>query len=261
MFTKSKHNKRKTYFKFKACLGIAVFVCLVLFNVSSAQMTSTNYGLESDSINFAGNRSTSASYQVEDTIGESATGRSTSASYGMNAGYQEMHGSDISITAVADVLMDTSVAGITGGTSNGSTTVTVTTDSTGGYQLTIQASTSPALVSGSNYFADYTQAGANPDFTFSIATTDSEFGFTPEGTDVVAFFLDDGSTCNTGALNTADACWSPLSTSATIISTGTGNNSPLGTATVLKFRAASGSSHFQVEGTYVATTTVTAIAL
>lgn len=52
-------------------------------------MTSGNYTIQSDSVNFAGNRSTSGSYSVEDTAGEIATGESQSSGYRMRAGYQQ----------------------------------------------------------------------------------------------------------------------------------------------------------------------------
>jgi hypothetical protein len=157
--------------------------------------------------------------------------------------------------------MSPSIAGVTGGTSNGSTVVTVTTDSPSGYSLFIKASSSPALISGANSFADYTPAG-DPDFTFSILASASEFAFSPEGTHIVQKYKDDTvSLCNTGSSDTPNACWDALSTSNQTISQSTSGNHPSGTATTLKFRAQSGSSHIQPPGEYTATTTVTALPL
>lgn len=52
-------------------------------------MSSGNYSISTDSINFAGNRSNSSTYYVDDTVGEIATGRSSSSNKINNAGYQQ----------------------------------------------------------------------------------------------------------------------------------------------------------------------------
>ncbi len=243
---------------------VIVFVAIVSHSTHvlfAAVMNSTNYSIQSDSVNFGGGQSSSTSYTQESTFGEIATGPSGSTSYNLTAGYQQMQGVYIAMTAVSDVNLTPSIPSIGGGVGDGASTVTVTTDSTAGYELSIKASSSPALVSGSNSFANYTQVGANPDFSFVVPTADSEFAFSPEGVDVVQSFKDDGSSCNTGVLDTVNACWSPLTTTNTLISKKVTGNFPSGTATVLKFRAESGSAHVQPAGAYVATTTVTAIAL
>lgn len=244
-----------------AILLIALLVLSSVADVSFAQMNSTSYKVQSDSVNFSGAPSNSTNYHVEDTLGEIATGGSGSTNYKIAAGYQQMQNVYISIATVSDVVMSPTIGGVTGGTSNGSTVVTVTTDSPSGYDLFIKASSSPALISGVNSFADYTP-GANPDFTFAISSSDSEFAFSPEGAHIVQRYKDNGSTlCNTGSSDTADSCWDALSTSNKTISESTSPNQPSGTATTLKFRAQSGSSHLQPAGEYTATTTVTAIPL
>jgi hypothetical protein len=158
--------------------------------------------------------------------------------------------------------MSPAIGGVTGGTSNGSTNFTVTTDNPAGYSVTIQASSSPALQSLSDNFADYTATAASPDFTFSVPSTASRFAFTVEGTDIANSFKDNGSnTCNTSSTDTADACWAGLSTGLQTIVNRTSANHPTGTVTTIKFRAQSGSAHVQTAGTYVATTTITALSL
>ncbi|MBI2120145.1 MAG: hypothetical protein HYT94_00795 [Parcubacteria group bacterium] len=148
-----------------------------------------------------------------------------------------------------------------GGTSDGSAIWTATTDSPGGYTLAVKSSTDPSLKSGNDSFADYTPAGANPDFTFSIAATDGEFAFTPEGNDLVQKYKDNGSSCNAGSGDTADACWNRFSTADETVAQGSSSNSPSGTATTIKMRSQSGASHIQTNGTYTATITTTATAL
>lgn len=256
-------SKAKVYISsiITAILITATLSAWIVFgNTSFAQMTGTSYKIQSDSINFGGGYSSSTTYKSESTAGEIATGDSSSTNYKLRAGYQQMQEVYIAISAVADVTMSPSLGGITGGTSNGSTNVTVTTDSPSGYQLTITASSSPALISGSNSFADYTVGTpGTPDYDFSVLSTDSEFAFSPEGTDIASKYKDDGADCNTGSGDTADKCWDALSTSAQVIANRTSGNHPSGTVTTLKFRAESGSSHLQPEGIYTATTTVTAL--
>ena len=189
-----------------------------------------------------------------------ATGPSDSTSYSLRAGYQQMQEVFISLAVSGDVVMSPDLPGLTGGTSNGSTTFTVITDSPSGYQLAVAAENSPAMQSGANSIADYS-AGANPDFSFLIGSTDAHLGFSPQGVDVVQEFLDDGGTCNTGSLNTSLACWDGLSTSDRVFASGLSANHPDGATTTLNFRVGIGSSAGVEAGLYTATTTVTALPL
>jgi hypothetical protein len=231
-------------------------------SVSLAQvMQSTNYKIQSDSINVGGGFSSSSNYVSQSTFGEIATGYSSSTNYGLRAGYQQMQEVYIAISNAPNVVLSPSISGITGGTSNGSTTVTVTTDSSAGYSLTIFASTNPAMQKGSDVIADYIPAGAPPDFTFITGSTQALLGFTPEGINVVQRFKDNGSVCNAGSANVTLACWDRLSTTPQSIAEGSSSNHPQGAATTLRFRVGIGSAVVQPEGIYTATTTLTALAL
>lgn len=223
-------------------------------------MQSNNYSIQSDSINFAGGFSSSSNYVLESTAGEVGTGESDSTNYSLKAGYQQMLDVYIAISGASDVNMTPSIPGVTGGTANGSTTITVTTDSPSGYQLTIASSQSPSMNSGSNSIADYVPTG-NPDFTFTAGTADAYFGYSPEGGDIVARFKDNGSACNTGSLNTSFACWDGLSTSEETIASAAGSNHPSGATTTVRFRVGVGGSVAQAPGVYTATTTITALPL
>ena len=226
--------------------------------VLSQVMESSNYRIQSDSINFGGARSESSSYALEDTLGEIATGESESGSYKLKAGYQQMLVSTIAITSPSDVTM-TSIEN-SGGTSNASVVWTVTTDERAGYTLGVEASTDPALASGANSFADYTPAGADPDFSFSVAASASEFGYSPEGDDIASRFQDNGSACNAGASDAADSCWDGFSTTNESVALSSfANHNTDGTATTIKLRAEIGSGASQVAGTYSATITATAV--
>jgi hypothetical protein len=181
----------------------------------------------------------------------------------LNAGYRQMNETYLAISSPADVTMSPAIGGVTGGTGNGSAVWNVKTDSPAGYQVSTKASTSPALKFGSYSFADYTETSTGtPDYNWSVATADSEFGYTIEGSGAVLKFLDNGSSaCNTGSSNTIDKCWYKFATSDFGIVSSSLPNHPLGADTTIKFKAQSGSGHLQAEGSYTATITVTALAL
>ena len=242
--------------------GLVLGVILsVSFSYTYAQvMQSPSYRIQSDSINFGGGLSTSTNYSLESTAGEIATGESSSASYNLFAGYQQMQEVFISLTPSPDIVMTPTLGGVTGGESNGSTTVTVITDSPSGYQLTIEASQSPAMRKEADSIGDYSP-GAEPDFSFTTAANDSHFGYSPEGSDVVQRFLDDGGICNTGVFDTGLSCWDGLSTTAASIASDSDPNHPNGATTTIYFRVGIGGSVNQPPGTYTATTTLTALSL
>ena len=242
-------------------MGLLLLLSVSSQTLSAQVRSSGSYQLQSDSLNFGGGLSSSTNYVQESTIGEVATGESSSSNYTLKAGYQQMQSVYLALSAAADVTMS-SLAGVGGGTANGSTTVTVTTDGPAGYQLTIEAENSPALQSSSETISDYTPAAAEPDFTFMTAAADAHFGYSPTGVDVVDRFLDNGvDTCDTGSTNTNLACWDGLSTTAETVASATGANQPNGATTTINFRVGLGSSVVQEDGVYVATTTLTAIAL
>jgi hypothetical protein len=243
-----------------ASLGtILIFSSL---HVSFAQIRqSTNYQIQSDSINFSGGLSSSTNYVLQSTAGEVGTGLSQSDSYALRAGYQQMHEVYIAISSVADITLSPSIPGVTGGFSSASTTFTVTTDSPSGYALTIESSATPAMSKGVDVINDYTPSGANPDFNFNTDATDTHFGFSPDGVDVVQRFKDNGALCNGGTLTTSGTCWDGLSTTPETIASDTNSNHPSGATTTLLFRVGVGSSVVQPEGVYAATTTITALPL
>lgn len=236
-------------------------VVLLISNISFAQVrSSASYQLQSDSVNMGGGLSTSTSYRQESTVGEVATGESASASYALRAGYQQMQEVFLSLSVTGDAIMDQAIPGVTGGVSNGSSTLTVITDSPSGYQVHIAFQDDPAMQNPPYSIANYDE-GAAPDFSFTTAGGEAHFGYTPEGVDIVQFFKDDGGACNTGGLDTAYACWVGASTTAQTIAVGAGSNHPSGATTTLHFRVGVGSGAGVIAGVYIATTTVTALPL
>ena len=230
--------------------------------ISLAQvMQSTNYKIQSDSVNVGGGFSSSTNYRIQSTAGEVATGDASSTNYRLKAGYQQMQEVYISISTVAPVALSPAITGVTGGTANGSTTVTVITDSSAGYSLTIFASTNPAMQKSPDVIENYSPAGAAPDFVFSTGATQARFGFTPEGVNVVQRFKDNGSACNSGSLNAVSTCWDGLSTTEQTIAQSSSSNHPAGATTTVRFRVGIGNNVVKPEGIYSATTTLTALTL
>jgi hypothetical protein len=173
---------------------------------------------------------------------------------------------EISISKSGDVTMSPSIAGMTGGSATGSTTITVKTNNLAGFSMAIKAGTNPALESAEgNSFADYTPVSTpTPDFAWDVASADSEFGYSIEAAtlaDNVTPFLDNGTACGgSGAAQAADKCWAGLSTSNFTVVNRANPTLIAGEAEVVKLKAEAGATHFQNQGSYTATLTLTATA-
>jgi hypothetical protein len=241
---------------------ITVLVVSSLLLASAQVRTSPNYQIQSDSINMGGGLGSSTNYVSESTVGEVATGDSDSTNFRLRAGYQQMQEVFISISATSGIALTGTLGGLTGGESNGSTTVTVVTDSPSGYQLAITAAAAPAMRKGADTIADYVPAvPPTPDFLFTTDSTDAHFGFSPQGGDVVSRFRNNTSVCGVGSQSTLLRCWAGLSTTTVPLAQGTGANHPLGATTTLQFKVGIGGGTVVPPGTYVATTTLTALPL
>ncbi len=173
------------------------------------------------------------------------------------------------ITTTADVTMDTSIPGLTGGTANGSTQVRVLTNDSAGYTMTIAASGTPAMQGNTQggSIPNYTPATANvPDYAHSVGVNTGEFAYTVSASttsDLAQKFLDNGSNlCNTGSADTSGSatCWYGLSSTATSTINRTTETTASGATTTIFFRTQITASPSPAipEDTYTATTTLTA---
>ena len=240
---------------------LVISILCVLPLISRAAMSSIDYKISIDSINMGGDYSTSTSYSLQDTVGEIATGNSTSTNYTMNAGYQQMYTSYISISSPSSLGLP-SMNGLSGNMATGSISMIVITDNPAGYSLSVQASSSPILVdSAGASFADYSPSGGVPDFSFTVSPSSSTFGFSVVSPDVVSRYDNNGSICNAGSTNTAFTCWDGFSTSQRVITQSSSSNQPNGATTTLNLKAGIGSAKLQDSGAYSATFTLTAITL
>jgi hypothetical protein len=246
---------------FLQALGVTLLLVLIMQVGQAEVMSSSNFKLQSDSLNPGGDLSDSETYRMEDTLGELATGNSSSTNFQIRAGYLQMQSSYISLSAAPDVVMSPNLGGVTSGSSTGSTTFTVITDSAAGYRVTIQSSTSPAMRSGANTIADYVPGGGVPDFLFTTDANEAHLAYSPQGVDITTRFRDNGSICGVSGSDTLNRCFDGLSTSPVEIARASSGNHPAGATTTIQFRVGIGGLINVPEGVYTATTTITALSL
>lgn len=259
---------KKINFSYKSIhtvFSIFLIISILLFpyNITlGAVMSSSTYKIQSDSINIGGeDTSSSTSYKLKDTVGEVGTGESSSANYKMMAGYRQMQAdSYLAISSPSDLAL-TSIGGLSNQVSEGTMSWLVTTDNAAGYSLTIASTTTPALKSAFDSFADYVPAGADPDYNYNNSATDSSFGFSVEGTEAISRFKDNGSICNAGTGETVSKCWDGLSTTPKMMAGSTSSNHPSGATVTARVRAENGADHIQSSGNYAVTLVVTAVTL
>lgn len=256
--------------KLDLILGLALLVFgLTLFLSTGSEVglayvaSSASYRIDNDTFSVGGLLATSTSYIEQSTVPSGiTTGTSTGVSYAGAFGYLQAGLASISISNSGSVSLSPNINLSGGGQSSGSTVITITTDSSNGYSLYLNAATSPAFSSSNDNFLDYVTAVSNvPDFTWSVGSGTTGFGFSPEGADITSLYKDNGSTCNAGSSDTADRCWNSLSASLKKVAQSSSANSPGGTATTIKFMAEAGSSVQKIVGSYGATIVVTAVAL
>jgi hypothetical protein len=171
-------------------------------------------------------------------------------------------------TTASNVIMAPTLGGITGGTSNGATSVSVKTNNLTGYNMTIQASSSLGMqgtASTTNYIPAYISAvNGVPDYVFAAQTNTAAFGYAVNATtstDVAQLFRSAGSgPCNTGTVTSSSACWLAATTTAVQIINRSLPTPSTGATTTLSFRVVIGANPSPIipNDTYVATTTLTA---
>jgi len=241
-----------------------ITITTFVFGFSSVSLayisSSASYRLQYDSLNSGGGDANSSGYADQDTLGETGSGDSSSPSYKTKAGYQELGPSYLSITAYPGDLSLSDIDGFNGGSATTSGTWTVKTDDPRGYSVKIKSLASPALVSGAYSFPNYIDGNLTPSFNWNVASGDSAFGFTPEGSTIVQKFKDDGiSSCNTGFSDTLDACWYHFSTTNQEIANSNTYTSPSGDDVVVKFRYEAGATANQASGNYSASIVITVL--
>lgn len=112
-----------------------------------------------------------------------------------------------------DVVMDTTLGGLTGGTANGTTTFSVATNSPSGYTITISFDTNGSDQAMTynpdpeNFFITNLSGSAVDDLTEPSANQAALFAYSIVGNNVTSTLADDGSVCDSGTTGTGGACF------------------------------------------------------
>lgn len=173
--------------------------------------------------------------------------------------------------AATDVVMAGSLGGVTGGTSTGGTQVSVLTNDSAGYNMTIKASSSVAMQGDTQggQIPNYTAASTTaPDYTWSVGANTAEFGYTISASttaDLDQSFLDNGSTvCDFGGgtdTTGSTTCWWYVSSTPFMLINRSTETAGSGSTSTLFFKVEVTSNPVPSlpEDVYTATTTLTAV--
>jgi hypothetical protein len=168
----------------------------------------------------------------------------------------------------SNVTMSGSIAGVTGGTANGSTDFSVLSNNATGYTVTIDYENNAGAyamlgdTTSSESIRDYGGMLAQPTYNFT-ASTAAQFAYTVDSVtdgDTDQSFRDNGASCNQAGGTGNSLCWmSPSTTPYMIVDRG-GSAVSAATSTI-SFRVVvpSGSAPAVTADTYTATATLTLV--
>lgn len=168
-------------------------------------------------------------------------------------------GSGITISAPSDLTMSPAIS-MSNDSSIGTAVWNVQTNRVTGYSLAVKASASPALVSGVNSFADYTEASSGTPDAWVVASGDKEFGFSAFGPNTNTSTWGTGSDCGTGGTPNTNLKYIGFETTDRIVGQQGTATTIAGVNTTVCF-AAEQNNVFAPSGTYTATITATATEL
>ncbi len=172
-------------------------------------------------------------------------------------------------TPATNITLSPSIGGLSGGSSDGTTQVVVSTNNLTGYTMTLAASSSVGMIGNaapSNNIPAYVSSVANvPDYTFTTPSNKARFGYTISASTTAELdqkFLTNGSACNTGSTNPGLLhCWLNASTTAVTLITSAAPTAASGSTSTLAFHVVINANPTPAipNDTYVATTTLTAV--
>ncbi len=165
----------------------------------------------------------------------------------------------ITISNGADVTMVPNI-GVASDGSIGTSSWVVKTNAVNGYTLAVKASASPALVSGPNSFADYTETVLGTPEAWSIASSTKEFGYSAYGTDTATGTWGTAASCGAGGVPNVAQKYVGFQTTDKTIATRASVTPTSGITTNICFAAAQ-NAIYAPSGTYTATITATATTL
>ncbi len=164
--------------------------------------------------------------------------------------------SGITISDGLDTTM-TPALGVASNTAVGSSAWIVRTNNISGYHLDVKASASPALVSGLNSFADYTEGVVGTPEAWTTSSGAKEFGYSAYGNDVLTTTWGTGATCGTTTPIGINMKYVGFKTADKTIANSGVVTTTTGTTTNICFGAEQ-NTVFAPSGTYTATITATA---
>jgi len=248
---------REIKIRFSYFLGYIILLLIFLLPLKTLAMSSSDYQINADSINFLGLDSASTNYNLNDTGGEVATGDSTSTHYQDRAGYWPMvMDYHISISTPGTVTMGAISGHGQSNLATNSATFVVNTDNPAGYSLSWHASAATMSDGTGDSIAAYTPGTPSVPEVWSVAGADSEWGghLGASSTTVDTSFW--------GAADTyAGGKWLNIATSNFQIASRATRTGVGGDSEIVFFGAEVGNSHFQPSGTYTVNVTVTATTL
>jgi len=182
---------------------------------------------------------------------------------------QEITGEIALTIASTSIRMDGAIAGVTGGSSTGTTSANVISNNATGYNLTIDFEDSVAMQqdAGAGFIDNYNPStgGGNGDYNMSVGAGEAAFAYTVSGivADIEDRFKNDGAGDCTGTTNSDEGfCWYNVGTgdatsAVTLVDRSTATAST-GATTTINFQVRVGSGSSLEEGFYTATSTITA---
>lgn len=163
----------------------------------------------------------------------------------------------ISITSPSDVSMSQNL-GVSADTAVGTAVWNVKTNNAAGYTFAVKATTSPALVSGSNSVADYTPAVAATPETWTVSSGAAEFGFSAFGSHISTGTWGTDSDCLAGAnVPSAGLKYRDFDTSDITVGSSNATTTTAGVDSTVCF-AAEQDTVYIPSGVYIATIVATA---
>ncbi|MFC1801966.1 hypothetical protein ACFLY7_00790 [Patescibacteria group bacterium] len=250
-------------------LTILVAISFLTNQTFAYVSSSANYRLQSDSVSVGGNSGTSANYKINETVGGTATGEVTSASYKVKAGYQQMQGVTLSVSAPTDVSLTS--LGLTQDSSVGSVAWTVATNNPTGYTMTVSASSTSGCTDWDGEGLEDILCDTSTNEAFDdLATTSKStwsvsnsyaFGFSSLGNNTTGW---DNGTPDSDCVSTADVpsttlLWQGFNGNTEYEIASSTSSIASGVETTLCL-ATEQDTVFAPSGTYYATTTVTVLA-
>jgi len=195
-----------------------------------------------------------------DLVGAANQTASTTPTSTLNFNVTLTVGSEISLIcpSTGDVAL-AGISGLSGGASSVTAACGVNTNNALGYNLTIKATSTPAMMHSGGVYAipDYTET--TPEYNWALdAVTTSTFGYAVSSTDVVTAFKNNGSACGgAGTLSDFGHCFRSLTTSPVSVAT-RAIATPSTVTTTVNFKVEVGNQSNQPTGNYTSTIVVTA---